>query len=114
MKGRHEEARVILQRLHDDHDDTLFWEKEYLQISAQLAAEAEETAGHSWLHIFTNPRELRRVAVAVAAMTSVQTNGAQTIQIYQVCFPICTQGTTTDNRSRCCMLASASLTEQHF
>jgi hypothetical protein len=113
MKGRHEEARVILQRLHDDHDDTLFWEKEYLQISAQLAAEAEETAGHSWLHIFTNPRELRRVAVAVAAMTSVQTNGAQTIQIYQVCIPICARRSTTDNYSLYCMLAWASLIEQH-
>ncbi|KIM93335.1 hypothetical protein OIDMADRAFT_35829 [Oidiodendron maius Zn] len=83
MKGRHEEARIVLQRLHDDHNDHMFWEKEYLQISAQLAAEAEETADHLWTHIFTNMRELRRVAAAVAAMTSTQTNGAQTIQIYQ-------------------------------
>jgi hypothetical protein len=86
MKERLEEARIVLQRLHDDHDDSTFWEKEYLQISAQLAAKAEETAGHLWTYIFTNIRELRRVAVAVAAMTSTQTNGAQTIQIYQVSF----------------------------
>jgi hypothetical protein len=83
-KNRHDEAKAILQRLHDDHDDPTFWEKEYLQISAQLAVEREELATSSWSHILTERKELRRVLVAVAALTSVQTNGAQTIQIYQV------------------------------
>jgi len=86
-KGRHEEARVVLQRLHDDHDDTLFWEKEYLQISAQAAAEAEEKKTASWTHMLSNKSELHRVVIAVIALTCVQTNGAQTIQAYQVrCF----------------------------
>jgi hypothetical protein len=73
-----------LQRLHDDHEDPLFWEKEYLQISAQAAIEAEEKASSSWSHMLTNWKELHRVLVAVAALTCVQTNGAQTIQAYQV------------------------------
>lgn len=83
-KERHEEARVILQRLHDDHEDTLFWEKEYLQIAAQAAAEAEEKKTSKWTHIVTNKKELHRILIAIVAMTCVQTNGAQTIQAYQV------------------------------
>lgn len=83
-KGRHEEARVVLQRLHDDHEDSLFWEKEYLQISAQAAAEAEEKVTASWSHLLTNRSELHRVIIAIVALACVQTNGAQTIQAYQV------------------------------
>lgn len=33
--------------------------------------------------MFTNAKELRRLLIAVAALVSVQTNGAQTIQVYQ-------------------------------
>jgi hypothetical protein len=87
-KDRHEEARVILARLHDDNKDSLFWEKEYLQIAAQAAAEAEEKKTSKWTHLFTNPSERRRVLIAIVAMTCVQTNGAQTIQAYQVCTQI--------------------------
>jgi hypothetical protein len=72
-----------LKRLHDDHSDPLFWEKEYLQISAQLAIEAQEKATQSWTHLLTEKSELKRVLIAVAALTSLQTNGAQTIQAYQ-------------------------------
>lgn len=82
-KGRHSEAQAILKRLHDDHSDSNFWEKEYLQISAQLAVEQREKETSSWSHMFTDGKELRRLAVAVAALTSVQTNGAQIIQVYQ-------------------------------
>ncbi|KAL1858202.1 hypothetical protein VTK73DRAFT_7913 [Phialemonium thermophilum] len=85
-KNRHDEAKAILQRLHDDHQDPTFWEKEYLQISAQLAVERKELETSSWSHMLTNFNELRRVLVAVAALTSVQTNGAQTIQVYQSVF----------------------------
>lgn len=83
-RNRHEEARAVLQRLHDDHKDPMFWEREYLQISAQLAVEAEEKAAHKWSHLFTDRSELRRITIAVIALTSLQTNGAQTIQAYQV------------------------------
>ncbi|KAK7203047.1 general substrate transporter [Myxozyma melibiosi] len=82
-KDRQLEAQEVLKRLHDDHEDPMFWEKEYLQISAQLAVERIEKENAKWSHMFTNRSELRRLALAVAAMTSVQTNGAQTIQIYQ-------------------------------
>lgn len=83
-KDRQLEAQEVLKRLHDDHSDPVFWEKEYLQISAQLAVEKVEKETSKWNHMFTNRSELRRVAVAIASLTSVQTNGAQTIQIYQV------------------------------
>jgi MFS family permease len=83
-KDRHAEAQVILKRLHDDHHDHTFWEKEYIQISAQLEVERKEKETASWNHMVTNKQELKRLAIAVAALTSVQTNGAQTIQIYQV------------------------------
>ncbi|KAK9382099.1 general substrate transporter [Kockiozyma suomiensis] len=82
-KDRQLEAQAVLRRLHDDHSDPMFWEKEYLQIAAQLAVEKAEKETSKWSHMITNRSELRRLAVAVAAMTSVQTNGAQTIQIYQ-------------------------------
>lgn len=84
------EAQAVLRRLHDDHSDPMFWEKEYLQIAAQLAVEKAEKETSKWSHMITNRSELRRLAVAVAAMTSVQTNGAQTIQIYQVSITLLT------------------------
>jgi hypothetical protein len=83
-RDRHAEAQAVLKRLHDDHKDELFWEREYLQISAQLAEEAREKVDASWFHILTNKREAKRLLVAVAALTLLQTNGAQTIQVYQV------------------------------
>lgn len=52
--------------------------------SAQLAVEQKEKEASDWFHVLTNMKELRRLLVAVAALTSVQTNGAQTIQVYQV------------------------------
>lgn len=83
-KDRHAEARETLRRLNDDHEDPTFWEKEYIQISAQLAIEKKEVESSSWIHMLTNRKELHRVAVAVAALVSVQTIGAQVIQVFQV------------------------------
>lgn len=95
-RNRHTEAQVVLKRLHDDHGDPLFWEKEYLQISAQLAEEAREKSVYPWTHMFTDKSELRRILIAIGALTCLQTNGAQTIQVYQV------------------SLATRSSSEQHF
>ncbi|CAI4211280.1 unnamed protein product [Parascedosporium putredinis] len=83
LMDRHEEAKATLMRLNDDNEDPSFWEKEYLQISAQIALEKREMEGSSWTHMFTNMKEFRRVAVAAASVISVQTNGAQTIQVFQ-------------------------------
>ncbi|EXJ67376.1 uncharacterized protein A1O5_09389 [Cladophialophora psammophila CBS 110553] len=83
MKGRHEEARKVLRRLHDDHANPLFWEREYAQMVAQLEHERRETAGVNSFHMFTNWRELHRALLAVVGLTSLQTNGAQTIFIFQ-------------------------------
>jgi hypothetical protein len=84
MRGRHEEARVVLKRLHDDNEDHAFWEKEYIVLVAQLEMERRETEGVHWWHMFTNRRELHRAMLSVVALTSTQTNGAQTIQVFQV------------------------------
>lgn len=84
MKGRHEEAKTVLRRLHDDHKDSTFWEKEYLQIEAQLEVERAEKEGRSVYHILTNASERRRMLMAVLVIVSCQTLGAQTIQQYQV------------------------------
>ena len=84
MHGRHEEARNVLKRLHDDNKDHTFWEKEYLVIVAQLELERQETAGVQWWHMFTNKSELHRAMLSVVSLTSTQTNGAQTIQVFQV------------------------------
>lgn len=84
MHGRHEEARTVLKRLHDDNEDHTFWEKEYIVLVAQLDMERRETEGVRWWHMFTNRRELHRAMLSVVALTSTQTNGAQTIQVFQV------------------------------
>ncbi|KAI8932244.1 hypothetical protein NX059_011123 [Plenodomus lindquistii] len=83
MKGRHDEAKAVLQRLHDDHDDPTFWEKEFLQISAQLDLERREKVQRKWHQMFTNASERKRLLVTVVAQVSCQTIGAQTIQQYQ-------------------------------
>jgi hypothetical protein len=85
MKGRDEEAKVVLKRLHDDHHDPSFWEKEYLQIRSQLKRDQEEAHGASWLEMFSNPIQRKRTLVSVMTMIMTQTTGAQTIQVYQVC-----------------------------
>ncbi|OAL23772.1 hypothetical protein AYO22_06091 [Fonsecaea multimorphosa] len=86
MKGRNEEAKVVLQRLHDDNSDHMFWEREYLQISAQLALEMEEYRKEPWFHLLTNKSELKRTFLAICAMTSTQTSGATTVQVFQSVF----------------------------
>jgi len=84
MKGRNEEAKAVLQRLHDDNRDHLFWEQEYLQISAQVQLEMEEKKQASWTHLWSNKSELKRTFLAICAMTSTQTSGATTVQVFQV------------------------------
>jgi hypothetical protein len=84
MRGRDEEAKTVLKRLHDDHVDPSFWEKEYVQIHSQLAQDKIEMEGSSWLEMFSNPVQRKRTLVAVMTMTMVQTTGAQTIQVFQV------------------------------
>lgn len=83
MRGRNEEARNVLKRLHDDRGDH-FWEKEYTQLVSQLEIERQETEGASFFHIFTNRKELFRASLAIVVLTACQTCGAQTILVFQV------------------------------
>ncbi|OQV04932.1 hypothetical protein CLAIMM_09745 [Cladophialophora immunda] len=82
MRGRNEEARNVLKRLHDDRGDH-FWEKEYTQLVSQLEIERQETEGASFFHIFTNRKELFRASLAIVVLTACQTCGAQTILVFQ-------------------------------
>jgi hypothetical protein len=84
MKGRNDEAKVVLQRLHSDHQDPLFWEKEYYQIISQLNQDERERSGRSWHQMFTDKKERKRLLIAVLTIVSGQSIGAQTIQQYQV------------------------------
>ncbi|EXJ63259.1 uncharacterized protein A1O5_11580 [Cladophialophora psammophila CBS 110553] len=73
-KDRNVEEQAILQRLHDDHEDPVFWGKEYLRIAAQLAAEQQERVQSSLDHTSTSAKGLQRGVTAVAPITSVQRN----------------------------------------
>jgi len=86
MKGRYDEAKVVLQRLHDDHPDPLFWEKEYIQVQRQEEQDRLEKSGVTWLEMFSTPSQRKRTLVSVMTMVMVQTTGAQTIQVFQSIF----------------------------
>ncbi|KAH7075032.1 general substrate transporter [Paraphoma chrysanthemicola] len=83
MKKRNDEAKVVLQRLHSDHQDPLFWEKEYYQIRSQLNQDETEQSHRKWHQMFTDKKERKRLLIAVLAIVSGQSIGAQTIQQYQ-------------------------------
>jgi hypothetical protein len=84
MKGRHEEAQAVLKRLHDDHQDPLFWEKEYIQVQRQEEQDRLEKKGATWLEMFSTPSLRKRTLISAMTMVMVQTTGAQTIQVFQV------------------------------
>lgn len=92
MKGRNDEARAVLQRLHDDNENHLFWEQEYQQILAQVQREMEEKRQESWTHVFKNKSDRMRLFLAICAITATQTSGAAVIQVFQVsALPCCSE-----------------------
>jgi Sugar (and other) transporter len=45
LKGRYDEAKVVLERMHGGTDDDTFYLREFHQIKAQIELDAEESLG---------------------------------------------------------------------
>lgn len=81
-KGRPEEAKAILLRLHDDPEDPThtFARTEYLQITKQLAV--DRTLPTSWLHIFRTPSLRKRALITVGTTGFIQCSGILVVNNY--------------------------------
>ncbi|KAK7684535.1 hypothetical protein QCA50_012482 [Cerrena zonata] len=82
MRGRNEEALLVLARLHahGDVNDT-FVVAEHREILKQVALEQEETRD-AWTLLFTTKSNFRRLLLGVALQFSVQMTGVSVIQYY--------------------------------
>lgn len=82
LKGREDEARDILMRLHDDGVDEnhTFARAEYIQIQKQLAL--DRTLESGWLHIFRKPSLRKRTWITLATTGFVQCSGVLVINNY--------------------------------
>ncbi len=84
MKGRYDEARAVLKRIHGDlgnHDET-FFEQEFHQIKAQILLDQEERLGVK--DIFTRPSYRKRVLLVMNFFLFQQLTGIIPLQNYQV------------------------------
>jgi MFS family permease len=81
-KGRLDEAKAILLRLHDDPEDPshTFARTEYLQITKQLAV--DRTLPTSWLHIFRTPSLRKRALITVGTTGFIQCSGILVVNNY--------------------------------
>ncbi|OAP65560.1 hypothetical protein AYL99_01532 [Fonsecaea erecta] len=82
MKGRHEEALVILRRMHQTSDDDTFFMGEFNQIRAQLELEADQKV--NLLTILKRPSYRKRLYIAFILVTGQQLTGVIPLQNYQV------------------------------
>ena len=73
MKGRNEEAKKIVMRLHTVKDDPDFAESEYYQMSMQAAADRKMDP--SWVELFRRPSYRRRVVLAMTFAFLGQSTG---------------------------------------
>ena len=75
MKGRDEEARVILNKLHSDksNEGDEYASAEYYQIQKQI--HIDNTLGSSWMHIIRKPSYRKRALVAIALTFFIQSSG---------------------------------------
>lgn len=82
MKGRNEEALLVLARLHahgDVHDT--FVVSEHKEILAQVQLERQETR-NAWSQLFLVKSNFRRLVLGVALQFSIQMTGVSVIQYY--------------------------------
>ncbi|OAL39647.1 hypothetical protein AYO20_01044 [Fonsecaea nubica] len=82
MKGRDEEALVILRRMHQTSDDDTFFMGEFNQIRAQLRLEAEQKVNP--LTVLKRPSYRKRLYIAFILVTGQQLTGVIPLQNYQV------------------------------
>ncbi|KAH9836374.1 general substrate transporter [Rhodofomes roseus] len=82
MKGRNDEALLVLGRLHAHGDITdPFVVSEHKEILEQVRVEREETRD-VWRQLFGNPSNFRRLVLGIAIQFSVQMTGVSCIQYY--------------------------------
>jgi len=82
MKGRHEEAQVILNRLHSDSSDpeNSYARAEFYQIEKQVLI--DRTLDTSWVHIFKKPSYRKRAFLAIGTCAIIQCSGVLVINNY--------------------------------
>lgn len=82
LKGREDEARQILMRLHDDGVDKnhTFARAEYVQIQKQIAL--DRTLDSSWMHIFRKPSLRKRAYLSLGTTGIIQCSGVLVINNY--------------------------------
>jgi hypothetical protein len=82
LKGKNEEAKKILLRLHDDPSDPshTFARTEYIQITKQLAI--DRTLPSSWLHVIKKPSLRRRALLSIGTTGFIQCSGILVINNY--------------------------------
>jgi sugar porter (SP) family MFS transporter len=82
MAGRHEEALIVLQRLHSHHHDETFYIREFNQIKSQLELERRERLGVK--AIFRVPSYRKRALMMMFLIWGIMFTGIIPLQNYQV------------------------------
>jgi MFS family permease len=82
MKGRDTEALTILEKMHAQSEDSLYYRAEFHQIKAQLELEKSEKVGV--VAILKRPSYRKRVLLCVILMAGQQGTGIIPLQNYQV------------------------------
>lgn len=79
MKGRDEEAKQILFRLHSNPNDpdNEFANAEYFQIEKQIAI--DKTLGNTWMHMIKKPSYRKRCFLAIGTTGIIQCSGVLVI-----------------------------------
>ncbi|KAL6241017.1 hypothetical protein RBB50_012112 [Rhinocladiella similis] len=82
MKGRDEEAKQILFRLHSNPNDpdNEFANAEYFQIEKQIAI--DKTLGNTWMHMIKKPSYRKRCFLAIGTTGIIQCSGVLVINNY--------------------------------
>lgn len=82
MRGRDEEALVVLARLHAHGNiDDVFVRTQHREIIEQVAIERRETAD-AFVQLITIPSNLRRLFLGISLQFSVQMTGVSCIQYF--------------------------------
>jgi MFS family permease len=82
MKGRDNEALVILEKMHAQSEDPLYYRAEFHQIKAQLDLERSEKLG--LVAILKHPSYRKRLMICMILMAGQQGTGIIPLQNYQV------------------------------
>lgn len=82
MKGRHEEAQAILNRLHSNSKDpeNSYARAEFYQIEKQVLI--DRTLDTSWMHMFKKPSYRKRAFLAIGTCGICQCSGVLVINNY--------------------------------